>query len=79
MFDTESPTLLAFGWGVIATWWAGLFVGVPAAFVAQVGSWPKYDARRLIVPICVLLAIMGCAALVSGLANYRERARARSC
>ena len=24
MFHTDSPTLLALGWGVIATWWVGL-------------------------------------------------------
>ena len=23
IFETQSPILLAFGWGVVATWWAG--------------------------------------------------------
>src|SRR3954451_19765307 len=33
VFDTESPTLLGLGWGVIATWWVGLVVLLePMAF-----------------------------------------------
>jgi len=31
VFKTDSPTLLALGWGVIATWWVGLLLGIPAA------------------------------------------------
>jgi len=27
IFATHSPTLLALGWGVIATWWVGLLLG----------------------------------------------------
>lgn len=75
MFDTESPTLLAFGWGVIATWWAGAILGVPAALVAQIGSWPRYSARMLLRPIGVLLGVMAIAALLTGLASYRAATR----
>jgi hypothetical protein len=71
VFDTESPTLLAFGWGVIATWWAGAILGVPAALLAQVGSWPRYSARMLLRPIGVLLAVMAIAALLTGLTSFR--------
>jgi hypothetical protein len=31
VFNTDSPTLLALGWGVIATWWAGGIIGAPCA------------------------------------------------
>lgn len=75
MFDTESPTLLALGWGVIATWWAGAILGVPAALVAQTGSWPRYSARMLLRPIGVLLGVMALAALLTGLASYRAATR----
>ncbi len=70
LFHSDSPTLLAFGWGVVATWWAGAILGVPAAVFCQFGPWPKYEVRRLIAPICVLLSVMGVAALVTGTASY---------
>jgi len=70
VFDTDSPTLLALGWGVIATWWVGLLLGIPAALVSTVGSWPRYNAVRLIRPISCLMAVMACASLLAGLAGY---------
>jgi len=70
MFDTDSPTLLALGWGVIATWWVGLLLGIPAVLVSQVGSWPKYTAICLTRPIAVLLVVMGCASLLAGITGY---------
>jgi hypothetical protein len=69
-FNTDSPTLLALGWGVIATWWAGLLAGIPAALAARLGSWPKYDAVRLARPVCGLLVVMAFASLVAGLIGY---------
>jgi hypothetical protein len=38
VFATQSPTALAFGWGVIATWWVGLFLGLLLALAARAGS-----------------------------------------
>ena len=38
IFPTESPTLLGLGWGVVATWWAGLLLGVPLALAARPGD-----------------------------------------
>jgi len=70
VFHTESPTLLAFGWGVIATWWVGLFLGVPLACVARLGSRQKVDAKALIKPIWILLGIMACGALIAGLLGF---------
>jgi hypothetical protein len=70
VFDTASPTLLAFGWGVIATWWAGLILGVPAALLSRIGSWPKLTARRLVRPAAWLVACMGTGSVLFGLAGY---------
>lgn len=75
VFDTQSPTLLAFGWGVIATWWAGAILGVPAALLAQVGSWPRYDAHMLLRPIGALLVVMALVALLMGWSSYRAATR----
>src|SRR5580693_7595335 len=70
VFSTDSPTLLALGWGVLATWWVGLLLGVPAALVSRLGTWPKYNAARLARPVFGLLVIMGCASLIAGLSGY---------
>jgi hypothetical protein len=71
LFHTDSPSLLAIGWGIVATWWAGLLVGVPAAVAAQVGSRPRVNARRLLRPIGVLLLAMAILAVFAGIAGYQ--------
>ena len=70
VFHTESPTLLALGWGVLATWWASLFVGIILAASARIGSWPRVTARELLPKMVKLLAIMGVCALAAGIAGY---------
>ena len=59
VFSTTSPALLALGWGVIATWWMGAFLGVLLAFAARVGSRKKIDLSELLRPISELLLVMG--------------------
>ena len=70
VFYTDSPTLLALGWGVIATWWVGLLLGIPLALVSRLGSGPKFDAADLIRPLCKLLVVMFCVSLIAGLVGY---------
>jgi len=70
VFPTESPTLLGIGWGVIATWWAGLLLGVPLAVAARAGRRPKRGVRSLVKPIATLLLVMGLCAGVAGLAGF---------
>jgi hypothetical protein len=70
VFHTDDPTLLAFGWGTIATWWMGLILSIPTVLVSRIGSWPKFDARHLLRPIGVLLIVMACASLLAGIAGY---------
>lgn len=69
-FGTESPTLLAFGWGVVATWWAGLMLGIPLATAARAGSRPKLRFRDLLPTIGRLLGWMGVLAALSGVIGY---------
>ena len=40
VFNTNDPTLLAIGWGIIATWWVGLILGIPLAVAARAGNRP---------------------------------------
>jgi len=67
IFPTASPTLLALGWGVIATWWVGLPLGCLLALAARVGQRPKLAAAALRRPLAILLATMGSAAFLAGL------------
>ena len=66
VFGTDSPTLLGLGWGVIATWWVGLILGMPLALVSQLGTRPKRTAASLIRPIGILLLVMGISAALAG-------------
>ncbi len=69
VFRTTSPTLLALGWGVIATWWVGLPLGVALAFAARAGVNPKRAARSLLRPAAVLLGAMAICAGGFGIAG----------
>jgi hypothetical protein len=70
VFATQSPTLLAFGGGFIATWWVGAFLGVLLAVAARAGSRPKLSATTLLKPIGKLLAVMAGCAFVAGLIGF---------
>lgn len=70
IFSTDDPTLLGLGWGVVATWWVGLLLGVPLAVAARAGNWPKRDARSLVRPIAILLGIMAVCATIAGFIGH---------
>lgn len=70
-FNLGSPTLVALEWGFIATWWAGLALGVPVALVARIGKGrPAISAIELLRPTLVLLGVIGLIALASGMTGY---------
>lgn len=69
VFGTDNPTLLGIGWGIIATWWVGLLLGIPLAVVARAGSRPKRSIGSLVRPLAgllVVMAVFACAAGVMG-------------
>ncbi|HEX8522435.1 MAG TPA: hypothetical protein VF669_09275 [Tepidisphaeraceae bacterium] len=70
VFDTNDPTLLGLGWGVIATWWVGLILGVPLALCSRVGSSPQLSAMRLVRPLAIMLAVVAVLALVAGVVGH---------
>ena len=70
LFDTTSPTLIGLGWGIVATWWVGLFLGGLLAVAARAGSLPKRSARSLTRPIAVLMAVCATCALASGAVGH---------
>lgn len=68
VFATDDPTLLGLAWGIYATWWVGLLLGVPLVMTARFGNWPKRSARSLIPPIaCLMLATAICAAIAGAI------------
>src|SRR3569833_2965677 len=58
IFHTQSPTLLALGWGVLATWRVSLLLGVLLAIAARAGSTPKAAVTDLTPKVIRLLIIM---------------------
>jgi hypothetical protein len=70
VFDTDSPTLLGLGWGVIATWWVGLILGAALAFAATRGPRPQRTAASLIRPLVRLLAVTASVAIAAGLLGW---------
>src|SRR5687767_13481166 len=66
-FDTENPTLLGLGWGIIATWWVGAIMGVPLGLAARVGSRNQRSALSLVRPLALLMGTAGACALVAGI------------
>jgi hypothetical protein len=55
VFPTQDPTMLAMGWGVIATWWVGAIMGIPLSFAARYGSSPKRTVRQMVRPMLILM------------------------
>jgi hypothetical protein len=67
IFHTQSPFLLALGWGIVATWWVGLPLGILAAVAARAGPPPRLallDVRPMILWLLVGMAVC---ATISGL------------
>ncbi len=69
IIPTSSPTLLAFTWGIVATWWVGVPMGLIVALAARAGDRRKVLARDLLMPAGLLLACVGLVSLTAGLAG----------
>lgn len=66
LFPTEDPVLLALAWGVVATWWVGLILGLLLAHAALRGPEPAVSTHALVRPIAKLLAVMALSAAFAG-------------
>lgn len=67
VFATSSPFLLAVGWGIIATWWVGLSLGIGLALAARAGRAPRLTLADLRGGVISLMLISGVVALLAGL------------
>jgi hypothetical protein len=70
IFGTQDPTLLGLGWGVLATWWVGVLLGLPLAAAARLGRRPQRTAASLIRPVTMLMLVSAGCALVAGVVGY---------
>jgi hypothetical protein len=70
LIRSTSPTLLALVWGVVATWWVGLPLGVILAMAARRGNRPKLTAAQVRPFVLRLLIVVGLLASMSGLVAY---------
>jgi len=75
IFGTDDPTLLGIGWGILATWWVGLFLGVPLAVVARAGKRPPRSAASLVRPIAALMLVSALGAALAGLVGWQLASR----
>jgi Chloride channel protein EriC len=67
---TDSPLLLALIWGVIATWWVGLFLGILLAISCRIGNKPKLSVSQIVRPVLYLLISLFIASMFFGLIGY---------
>lgn len=70
LFASDSPTLHALAWGVIATWWVGLILGVLLAIASRAGGRPPLTWRDLARDVAVLLAVMLVLAAIVGVGAH---------
>jgi len=68
--EDVSPTILALAWGVIATWWVGLILGIILGLSCCCGKRPKLSAGDLVRPIIKLLCVMAAGATLAGTIGY---------
>lgn len=69
IFHASSPTLLGLAWGIVATWWVGLFLGLALAVSARWGRLPKLLPGQLLRPVASVFAAMALAAVVGGVVS----------
>ncbi len=70
LFHTDSPTILAFCWGVSATAALGAVFGTILANVSQSEGWPPYPLGKLCRSLLILLAAMALAAYLAGVLGF---------
>lgn len=70
MIDSESPTVLGVFWGIVATWWVGLPLGIGLAGAARAGKKPKLNVWDVVRPIIKLLCFMFIVAAITGFVGF---------
>ena len=70
LVPSTDPTVVGLAWGIFATWWMGLLLGIPLALVCLVGKTPPLPLQRLVGPLLLLFTVMSLGALAAGAIGY---------
>lgn len=70
LIPTDSPTLLAFAWGTLATVWIGAILGLFLALVSQSDGRPGISIKAITHHLSILLACMAASAFTAGLLGF---------
>lgn len=70
LINSNSPAVLGLFWGVVATWWVGLPLGLGLAIAARSGRRPKLGARDLVPPLLRLMMVMFSVATLAGMIGF---------
>jgi hypothetical protein len=70
IIENNSPIIIALVWGIIATWWAGLIIGILIATTASAGNQPKLGLKDVLKPMLSLILAMSIFAALSGLLGF---------
>lgn len=64
VFSHPNLTVVALFWGFAATWWVGLLLGIPIAFVSTTRDAGWWTWRQLVKPLFVFITLLSfCAAV----------------
>lgn len=55
VFQHPNLTVVGLFWGIVATWWVGLILGVPIAIVSIYGAVEWWTWRRSVKPLVLLI------------------------
>ena len=70
IFPTDSPIILALTWGIIATWWVGLLLGILLAAVCRLGRRPKLTVGNIVRPALILFVCLYVVSMLLGVIGY---------
>lgn len=71
LVNSQDPTVVALAWGVVATWWVGLILGMPLALVCRMGNRrPKLEVREVLPLLGWLFLGMALCAATAGVLGY---------
>jgi hypothetical protein len=70
LLGLRDPTVLGIVWGIIATWWVGLALGLLLALACRHGTRPTLTVRDVRRPIVAVMLGVGLTSLIAGLAGY---------
>lgn len=62
VFSHPNLTVVALFWGFAATWWVGLLLGIPLAFVSTTRDAGWWTWRRLVKPLFVFIILLSLSA-----------------